>query len=214
MAVGEEPVKRRAYDAQRRRDAAATRREAVLTVAERRFLSDGYAATTVGAVATDAGVSVDTIYKTFGGKPGLVRALWRRALEGIGPVPAEQRSDRLQTREPDPRRIIEGWGRFTAEVAPLATRILLLVRDAAAADPEVRTLRDELDADRLRRMTRNARRLRDNGHLRAGLSPARAADIMWTYTSAEMYELLVLRRGWTPESYGRFVADALIAALL
>jgi len=71
-----------------------------------------------------------------------------------------------------------------------------------------------MDRDRLRRMTDNARRLRDNGHLRPGITLAHAADVLWTYSSAELYELLVIRRGWSPETYGRFVAEAMIKALL
>ncbi|MGH2870730.1 MAG: hypothetical protein ACRDNK_24570 [Solirubrobacteraceae bacterium] len=71
-----------------------------------------------------------------------------------------------------------------------------------------------MDADRLRRMTDNARRLRDAGHLRTGVTLAHAADVLWTYSSPELFELLVLRRRWTPTRYGRFVADAMIDALL
>ena len=41
-----------------------------------------------------------------------------------------------------------------------------------------------------------------------------ATDVLWTYSSPELYELLVLRRGWSVERYGRFIADAMIAALL
>jgi hypothetical protein len=63
-------------------------------------------------------------------------------------------------------------------------------------------------------MTANARRLRDHGHLRDGITLARAADVLWTYSSAELWELLVLHRGWTTQRYGRFIADAMIAALL
>jgi AcrR family transcriptional regulator len=159
-------------------------------------------------------VSVDTVYKSFGGKAGLVRALLGRALEGQGPVPAEERSDRLQADEPDARKIIAGWGRFVTEIAPRAAPIALLLRTAAASDPEVGELLAEIDADRLRRMTANARRLRDAGHLKPGMTVARAADIMWTYSSTELYELLVLRRRMPLANYGRFVADAMTDALL
>jgi len=44
-------------------------------------------------------------------------------------------------------------------------------------------------------MTVNARALNQAGHLRAGLTVAQAADILWTYSSPELYELLALRRG-------------------
>ncbi len=204
----------RSYNASRRREQARQSRIRVIETAERMFLGDGYSSTTVQAIATAAGVSVDTIFKSFGGKPGLIRAIRDRALEGQGPIPAEQRSDEIQQRETDPRKIIRAWGAFVAELAPRASPVLLLIRDAAATDPEVRALQNELDADRLKRMTDNARRLHDAGHLRSGLSLAKSADILWTYSSPELYELLVTRRGWTPRRYGEFVADAMINALL
>jgi len=206
--------KKRPYDASRRREQAQRNRERIIETAERRFLHDGYAATTVAAIAAGAEVSQDSIYKAFGGKPGLVRAIREKALAGAGPLPAEQRSDAMQARERDPRKIIEGWGALTAEIAPRVAPVLLLIRAAAATDPEVNALLDEMDGDRLRRMTDNARRLRDAGHLRAGITLSQAADVLWTYSAPELYELLVTRRGWSPKRFGRFVADAMIDALL
>jgi hypothetical protein len=46
------------------------------------------------------------------------------------------------------------------------------------------------------------------------VTTADAANVMWTYTSSELYELLVLRRGMPLKTFGRFVADAMVAALL
>ncbi|MEO8898361.1 MAG: TetR/AcrR family transcriptional regulator [Candidatus Dormibacter sp.] len=205
---------KRVYDASSRREQALRNRNRIIDSAERRFLDDGYAFTTIAAVADDAGVSVDTIYKTFGGKPGLVRAIRERALRGARPVAAEQRSDELQAHEADPRKIIQGWGRFVTEIAPRTTPILLLLRDAAGTDPEIQVLLEEMDSDRLRRMTDNARRLHTAGQLRSGVTVALAADVMWMYSSPELYELMVLRRGMPLRRYGQFVADAMIAALV
>jgi AcrR family transcriptional regulator len=204
---------KRRYDSERRREQARRTRQRIIDVAERRFLHDGYAATTVASVAADAGVSADTIYRAFGGKPGLVRAVRERALEGEGTRPAEERSDELQ-RTGSARTIIQGWGTLTSEVAPRVAPILLLIRDAAAVDAEAAGLRDEMDADRLRRMTDNARRLRATGAVRPGITLAQTADVLWTYSAPELYELLVLRRGWSRTRYGRFVADAMVDALL
>ncbi len=215
MAPPDAAVKpRRRYDSSRRLQQARRSRDRIIELAEELFLRDGYAATTVAAIAKRAGVSVDVIYKTFEGKPGLVRAIYRRALEGEGPVPAEQRSDRIQAEERDPRRIISAWGRFVTEIAPRGAPVVLMIRAAAATDPELVPLVEEIDADRLRRMTANARRLHEAGHLRAGVSVSAAADILWTYSSPELYELLVLRRRMPVVRYGRFVADAMAAALL
>ncbi len=205
---------KRPYDTSLRQQQAQLTRDSIVANATELFLRDGYTATTVASIARDAGVSADTIYKTFGGKPGLVRAIRAKALEGDGRVPAEQRSDTIQSTEPDPRKIIETWGRLTSEVAPRVAPILLLLRAAAASDLEVQSLLDEMDDDRLRRMTLNARRLRDAGHLRDGITLSQAADILWTYSAPELYELLVLRRHWSRKRYGSFVSEAMIARLL
>jgi AcrR family transcriptional regulator len=207
--------KKRSYDSSRRRESARLSRARVLDAAERRFLRNGYGPTTIAAIAADADVSADTIYKSFKSKAGLIRAIRARALQGEGAVPAEQRSDALhQQHETDPRQIIQAWGAFVAEIMPRAAPILLLIRAAAATDPEALALLNEMDADRHNRMTRNARRLHNAGHLRAGITVARAADVLWTYSAPELYELLVVRRRWSPQRYGRFAADAMITALL
>jgi AcrR family transcriptional regulator len=205
---------RRRYDSSGRRQRARQTREQIVGIAEDLFLSRGYAATTVAAIAAAARVSVETVYKNFSGKPGLVRAIVDKGLAGAGPVPAEQRSDLIRDTEPDPRQILTAWGAFVAEIAPATAPILLLARDAAAGDAELAALLEELSSARLARMTVNARALNQAGHLRVGLTVAQAADILWTYSSPELYELLVLRRGWSPGHYGSFAAQAMIAALL
>jgi AcrR family transcriptional regulator len=204
----------RRYDASRRREQARRTQEAVLTAARRQLLEQGYAATTVARIAAEAQTSVDTVYKTFGGKAGIVRVLWQRGLEGVGPVPAPQRSDLLSATETDPVRVLRGWGRFTTEVAPQAAPIVLLIRAAAATDPEMGTLHAEVENQRRTRMRHNARRLQRRGWLRPGISLSRATDILWTYSSAELYDLLVIKSGWPVDRYGQFVGDALVAALL
>src|SRR6476620_422451 len=168
--VKESPADKRSYDATRRQQQAARNRDAIIQAAETRFLRDGYAATTIASIAAEAGVSDHTIYKSFGGKPGLIHAIRAKALLGGGPTPAEDRSDAVMAEESDPRRVIAAWGTLTAEVMPRVAPLLLLIRDAAATDPEVTELLDEMDADRLRRMTDNARRLVEGGRLEAGLT--------------------------------------------
>lgn len=198
----------RRYESPRRAEQARRTRAAVTAAAKRLFLRDGFAATTVAAVATEARVSVETIYKGFGGKPGLVRAICENELAG-----GEQRTG-LPLTEPDPHTIIRGWGSLSTAVAPRVAPIMLLLRAAAATDPLMAELQAEMDAGRLRRMTRNAGHLADAGHLRDGVTIQHAAEIMWAYTSPELYEMLVIARGWPAERYGDFIAEAAIAALL
>lgn len=189
-------------------------REAVLAAARRELLARGYAAATIAQIARRARVSVETIYKTFGGKPGLVEALYQRSLEGRGPRPAEERSDAMSGAASDPRDVIRAWCAFMPEVAPLVAPIQLLIRAAADGDRSMAALREATQAQRLARMRHNAQRLADRGWLRQGLSVERAADIMWTFTSPEFYELMVIRRGWSPAELGDFAARSMIGALL
>jgi len=191
----------RRYDSSGRRAGARARRQSVLDAGRDLFLAQGFAGTTVAEIATTADVSPETVYKAFGGKAGIVRALHETALLGAGPVPAYTRSDSLRANA-DPWEIVHGWSRLSMEVAPRASPLLLLVRDAALLDPGLRDLLAELDTARFTRMSENARFLHDAGHLRPEVTTDEAADLMWAVTAPEMYELLVLRQGWSLERYG------------
>ena len=136
------------------------------------------------------------------------------ALAGAGPVPAEQRSDAMQAGQSDPSRMLRGLGTLTTEVAPRIAPLLLLLSRAAETDTAVAQLRADLDVARLARMTRVAETLSGKTQLRPGLSVQEAAEIMWTYSSPELYGLLVISRGWSPDRYGEFVGESLVDALL
>ncbi|MFQ4149585.1 TetR/AcrR family transcriptional regulator [Arthrobacter sp. LAPM80] len=213
--ASEPPTPRRAYDARRRRELAEQSRRTVLARARELFLAHGFGPTTIAQIAHAAEVSPESVYKNFGGKPGLVRAIQEQSLLGSGAPPAEQRSDLAQLTATDPRALIEQLGSFTAEVSPLVAPIILLIRDAAASgDADMADLLREVDDVRYRRMLRNAQQIADRGLLRPGLGAQEAADIMFTCTTAELYENLVMKRGWSDQRYGTFIARTLEANLL
>jgi AcrR family transcriptional regulator len=211
------PVKpRRRYDASGRQAQARQSRRAMLQAARDLFLGRGYAATTMPAIAAAAGVSVQSVYKAFGNKPALLKAVFDVAIAGDDePVPVLQRAALGRVRaEPDPRRKLVLYGEFVAEVSPRHVPIQLLARAAATSDPEAASVWEELGAERLAGMTLFARALDQEGHLRPDVSMEEARDLLWSCNSPELYELLVLQRGWTPQRYGRWLADTLTAALL
>jgi AcrR family transcriptional regulator len=205
---------KRRYDSSGRQAQARRNRQVILDAAQRHFLEGGYAATTVAAVAAEAGVSVETIYKAFGGKPGLVRAIYDRGLAGREPVPAYQRADEMRERETDPRAIMRNWGTLASEVSSVVSPIARLVRAAAASDPDMAALLRANNDVRERRARHHASFLKRRGYLRHGVSLAQATDILWTCTSDELYDLLVTQRGWAPPRYARWLADYMIATLL
>src|SRR4051812_4638679 len=160
----------RTYRSPRRAEQARRTRDRVLDRAVQLFVAGGYGPTTMEAVATAAGVSVETVYKAFGTKAGLIRAIRDRALLGEGDVPAEQRSDDARDTTADAAEVIEAWVGLQLEVMPRVAPILLVVRSAADADLELVSLRDELDDARLRRMGEHAQHLAERGALRPDVS--------------------------------------------
>ena len=209
-------VKSRKYDSSRRREQARETRRAILDAAQDLFLERGYVETTMAAVADAATVSVETIYKAFANKAGLIKAVFDVAIVGDDePIPMLERDLVRRIRaEPDPRRQLRIYGEHLAGAGPRTSALQLLVRGAAVSDREAARMWDQMLAERLIGMTHFARELHAEGNLRPDISFEEARDVLWTYNSVELYDLLVMQRGWTDERYGRFIADALIAALL
>ncbi|QNN52487.1 TetR family transcriptional regulator [Nocardioides mesophilus] len=206
-------VKSRRYDVRGRRAAALRRREGILAAGRELMLRDGYAATTVASIAAAAAVSTETVYKAFGGKPGIVRALFRQALDGAGPESAVARSDRLREGATG-HALVAGWAELAREVAPRGAPLALLLRDAAGHDPKARSVLDEIERTRLLRMRDNARALVATGDVRPDLSLRDVTDVLFAVSSAELYELLVIRRGWSSRRFARFQRETMAGALL
>jgi AcrR family transcriptional regulator len=207
------PEVKRQYDSSGRRATAADRRSRIVAAARARFLNEGYHATTIAAIAADAHVSPETVYKAFGSRAGLVEAIWNTALAGQGDVPAEARSDEGARDASSPDEILHHWSRMAIEVSSLAAPVYQLVRTAAVTDPAARRLLERIDAARADRMAHNAAYLVGGGHLRPGLTADQARDILMVAT-AELYPAFVDRAGWKPEEYADLLYRFLRAALL
>jgi len=71
-----------------------------------------------------------------------------------------------------------------------------------------------MHAQRLERMTHNAERLIRHPEIRRDFGVEQIRDILWTYSSPDLYQLLVLQRGWTLASYGEFLFRRMTGQLL
>jgi len=200
------PVKRR-YDATGRRQAAARTRAAILDAARELFAERGYSATPMTAIADRAGVALDTVYASVGRKPELARLLIETAISGADEaVPAEQR-DYVQAIQaaPDARSKIAVYAAAMAAIAPRVAPMLAIIQQAAREEPELARLWNQIAERRAANMRLFVADLGAVAPLR--LDPDQAADVVWVTNSAEMYQLLVGQRGWTPQRYERFLAD-------
>lgn len=165
-------------------------------------------------VAAEAQVSVESVYKSYGSKARLVLAVFHDAVAGLGPESSEARADRISDLESDPVRRLRAFGVLVGEVTARVAPLLLLVRAAADSDVELAAAWEQMQAERLTRMAGHARRLAEEGHLRQGVSADEARDVFWLYTAPEIYDLMVVGRGWSPERFGGWIGDAYVAALL
>jgi AcrR family transcriptional regulator len=208
-------VKRR-YDATSRRQQAGATRERILTSARNHFLRDGYAATTMADIASGAEVSVQTVYKAFQNKPGLLKSLFDVAIAGDDdPVPLAARdSIAAVLSEPDPRRKIAMFAAMCAQIVPRAAPIQLLAGQVAAADPEISALHRQMREERLAGLAGFAAHLAEGHHLNETVTVEQARDILWTYNSPELFDLLVNQRGWSIDAYRAHINATVAAALL
>ena len=206
---------KRQYDASGRRERARSRRRDVVVAARDLFEADGFQATTITGVARRAGVSAESIYKGFGSKAALAKAVFDFVIAGDDePVPmAERPESRAIQAEPDVRRKIRLYVDGLAVRQERSARVQLVIRDGRHNDETLRETWQTLMDERLTGMRVLGRHLLETGDLRTGITLDEVADVLWTYISVELYELLVLVRGWSPGRYADLVASALIDAL-
>jgi AcrR family transcriptional regulator len=206
---------KRSYDSSGRRAQARARRLAVVLAARDLFERNGFRATTVAAVAERAGVSAEGVYKGFGSKAALAKAVFDLAVAGDDePVPVAERPAVAALRdEPDARRKIGLFVSGLTERQARSADVQALIRDGRHVDESLEPVWSALEAEGLAGMTVLARHLLDTGQLRGGIDLDEVRDVLWNYLAIDNYERLVLRRGWPLERYTAWLTDAVVDAL-
>lgn len=171
---------------------------------------------TMQGIADEAGVALDTVYAAVGTKPRLVRDLIESAISGTGSAtPAEDReyvqwihaATSAQEKLTIYARAIR---RIHGRLAPL----VMALRDASSAHPELAALWRDISERRANNMQLFADELKATGETRRGLTRDEIADVIWATNAPEFYVLLVEQRGWSPERYERWLAEAWARLLL
>ena len=188
----------------------------MLEAARALFLDRGYGATTVEAISERSEVPQATLYRLFASKQGVLKALLDTSVAGDDePVPVAERP-RVQAllRAEDPADRLAGLAAVSVDINTRTAPIYRILVSAAGSDPEASVLLDELTAQRHEGQGRFAASLAGSGALRADLTPSEAADVIHALASPEVHRMLVLDRGWSPERFERWLAEALAAQLL
>ena len=166
-----------------------------------------------GAVS-EAGVALKTVYVAFETKSGLLRALWNHLLRGGRDEIPVARQDwyRDVVAEPDPGRKLELTAQASRVVKARIGATLEVIRSAAYADADIGALWDRIQTEFHANQRVIVASLEPG--LRRDLDIDSATDILWTLNHPNVWQLLVDERGWTPEKWERWFADAARAQLL
>jgi AcrR family transcriptional regulator len=208
-----EPVK--PAPGRRARKALATRHR-VLDAAETLFVRDGYAATTIAAIAEEADVAVQTVYAVFGTKRAILSELLAIRVAGDDdPVPLQSREQwQAIEREPDPRQQLALLAALSTQIGNRIGGLYQVLAGAAGSDPEMAGLYRRQQQARYEDQQRLARSLARKGALKEGLPEATATDIMWAIANPNTHYALISERRWIPGQYEQWLTHLLTCALL
>ncbi len=191
----------------RQRQAALTR-TAILDAARGLFRRQGYAATTIEQIATEAGVGLSTVYAVFTNKRTiLVELRWKAVQEAHVMENFQAALD-----EPEPVRRLERMARLIRQLYETGVDVFVVEHAAAGADPEVAESWARHHQERGENLFRIVELLRP--HLAPGLEPARALGILQALVNYGVYEELVVISGWTADEYEKWLGGALRDQLL
>ena len=188
----------------------------MVDAARQLFAERGYAGTTMEALSAQASVPPATLYRLFGSKIGVLKAMLDMAAVGddepvaFGDRPQAQTMLALEDR----RELLDALCRLTPVTMSRLAPVHVILSGAAATDPEAADLLAEHVRQRQRGQARVARRLAKLGALRASISERRAADIIHALASPELYRLLTIDRGWSDRQFGDWLAETLKQQLL
>jgi AcrR family transcriptional regulator len=190
-------------------------RRAVVEAARHLFTEDGYARTTVTAISRRAGVPEPTVYRLFSSKVGILQSVLDVSIAGDDePVPVAERpavSGLLDGG--DAGTVLAGFAAVTTEINRRSTDLFHVLSRAADANPEAAALFARLLGQRDAGQGVLVRALHERGLLRDGLTADRARDVVHALMAPEVYRLLVVDRGWSPEEYRDWAAATLVQQL-
>jgi AcrR family transcriptional regulator len=191
-------------------------RRAVVDAARELFLERGYAATTVEAISERAEVPPATLYRLFASKLGVLRQLLDVSIAGDDqPVAVPDRPEVAPVfAATDPVDILRGAAGITTAINQRTNDVYGVLVGAAGSDPEAAALLADIREQRDQGQRQIVRALQRMHALRDGVKTRDADDRVHALMSPEVYRLLVVDRGWSPERYREWLASTLAQQLL
>jgi AcrR family transcriptional regulator len=206
---------RRPYRSPLRRAKAHRTRALILEAATQLFRTQGYAGTTVAAVAAAAEVSVAAVELAFSTKPDLLKAAIDVAIAGDDePMPVLERPWAASARAaPGATAFVDAVATILVPAAERSDALVLAALEGARSDDRLGPLAEQLSAQRAVTAGWIVDGLIEKTPLRADLDRSEAIDIVWLLMDPAVFDRLTTARGWPPDRFGRFFADGLLRLL-
>jgi AcrR family transcriptional regulator len=201
---------KRTYASKQRDEAAAGTRARVLQSAKALFSRRGIDAVTIAELAEKARVSAATVYALFKSKEGVLRALMEATLFGASYQTASARLDGVS----DPVQQIAMTAAIARAIYERESAELGLIRGASAFSPALRKLEQTFEEARFSLQEERIKRLYAAAKAPKGLPIATARRLLWMYTGRDIYRMLVLESGWTPDQYEAWLSQTLVDTLV
>ena len=197
-------VKRgRPYRKTLREEQAQLTRRRILESARRLLVRRGYGQVTMQEVADEAGVAYQTVFSQFRSKLELAQELCSSDLLHVGGVVAML----VAAREAgDPDACLRMLGAFARRLYEPCAEVLRFMRESG--EPDLISRYREIGVRRLQLLEALGPQLEQGRRLRPGLSGRQAVDLVWAMAGPEVYEQLVLDRGWTPQQFEDWLGAA------
>jgi AcrR family transcriptional regulator len=207
---------KRSYSSGLRTAQARQTRRSVVSAASQLFVSAGYGATTIDAIADAAGVSRKTVFTAVGGKVELLKLAleWAVAGDDMPVAVADRRGMQAVLTEDDPTVLLTGWATITAEIDARAARLFQALEIAAGTDVEAQALAEQFEHQRLDGARRIVDRVEGLDALNPNLTRDEAVDLAWLSTDPTLYDRLVRARGWSRKRFEEWLSQYLIVELI
>jgi AcrR family transcriptional regulator len=186
-------------------------RRAVVAAARALFLERGYQATTIDAISEQSDVPAATVYRLFGSKLGILKALLDVAIAGDDqPVPLPERPQVAELlADGDVETLLAGFVTLTVAINTRSSDVYRILTSASGSDPEAAKLLADYQHQRDHGQGMFARTLARIGALRPGLRERDAADLIHALMSPELYRLLAIDRSWSAKRYEEWLTGTL-----
>ena len=184
-------------------------RQRVLEAARRILVSGGYSQVTMQELAAEAGVAYQTLFKRFGNKVQLAMEVIDTGFPHVTPTLAWLEA---VSAAGDPVAWLRSMGTFSRRINEPCADLFRFMRESG--DPALLGRFRATEEHRRGTLAKLAAQLEQSGLLRPGLSGSQAADIVWAMAGSEVYAKLVLDQGWSPDTFERWLGEALVNTLV